>query len=161
MDQYADTVSRVLTAEANRYRDTLSDLAATVSAQPDLSKSDFLQITSKLSRQRLPGAVGVALVVPADDSDVSTVRAYWRAQGATGLTLVPNTTADEHLFIVLNSALDGTDSTAGSDLSRAAEPADALRMARASGQVTASRTYVVLMDRGRPAGQQQMSFLLA
>jgi len=161
MDQYADAVSRVVTAEANRYRDTLSDLAAAVGAQSDLSKSDFLQITSKLSRQRLPGAAGVALVVAAGDRDVSTVRAYWRAQGATGLTLVANPTADEHLFIVLRSALDGTDSTAGSDLSRAAEPADALRMARTSGQVTASRTYVLLMDRERPAGQQQLSFLLA
>ncbi|WP_205650708.1 CHASE domain-containing protein, partial [Actinoplanes solisilvae] len=161
MDQYADAVNRAVTSEADRYGDTLSDLAAAVGAQSDLSKADFLQISSKLSRQRLPGAAGVALVIPAGNTDISSTQAFWRAQGASDLTLVPNKTADEHLFIVLNSALDGTDSTAGRDLSRAPEPVDALRMARTSGQITASHTYVLLMDRARPADEQQMSFLLA
>ena len=41
------------------------------------------------------------------------------------------------------------------------EPADALRFARASGEVTASHPYILLKDRNLPLGQRQQSFVLA
>lgn len=161
MDQHADEVSRAVTAEADRYRDTLSDMAAAVGAQSSFSAADFLQITSTLSRQRLPGASGVAFVVSADDTDTTGIQAYWRGHGASGLTLASSGSADEHVFIIFSRALDGTASTAGRDLSSAPEPTGALKMSRATGQVTASVTYVLFKDRALPADQQQKSFVLA
>lgn len=161
MDQRADEVSRAVTAEADRYRDTLSDVAAAASAQSDFSKAGFLQITSKLSRLRLPGAAGVAFVVSTGDIDVTAVQAYWRARGAHGLTLASAGPGQEHMFLVFNRALDGGVTTAGRDLSLAPEPSDALRMSRATGKVTASLTYVLFKDRALPADRQQMSFMLA
>jgi hypothetical protein len=157
MNQYADEVSRAVTAEADRYRDTLSDVTAAVGAQSDLSNADFVEITSTLSRQRLPGAAGTALVVPADDTDLTGIQAYWRAHGASGLTLASAGPADEHMFVVFTRALDGSATTAGRDLSRTSEPSDALKMSRATGQVTASVTYVLFKDRELPAAEQQKS----
>jgi diguanylate cyclase (GGDEF)-like protein len=161
MDQYADDISRAVVAETNRYRHALADLAAAVGAQSDLTADDFAQITSKLNRRRLPGASSASFVVPSTDAQVPEVQAYWRDQGATGLRLSPVGTGSEHMFVIFSRPLDGVAAVFGRDVNRAAEPAEALRISRNSGQVTASRTYVLLKDRNLPAGQQQLSFMLA
>ena len=161
MDQHADEVSRAVTDEAGRYRDTLSDVAASAGAQSDFTAADFTEITSKLNRQRLPGAVGVAFVVSANNDQIGAVEAVWRAQGASGLTLTTVGTANEHMFSIFTRSLDSTTTVPGRDLSQTPEPADALRVSRSTGQVTASHTYTLLRDRALPSSQQQMSFLLA
>jgi diguanylate cyclase (GGDEF)-like protein len=161
MDQYADEVSRAVVGEADRYRDTLSDVAASVGAQSDFTAADFTAITSKLSRQRLPGAVGVAFAVSAGDGRTAAVQASWRAHGAPRLTLAAHGPADEHLFVIFNRSLDSITAVPGRDLSQSSQAADALRISRATGQVTASLTYVLIKDRALPAAEQQMSFVLA
>jgi diguanylate cyclase (GGDEF)-like protein len=161
MDQHADEVTRAVTAEAGRYRDTLSDVAAAVGAQSDLSAGDFTEITSRLTRQRLPGATGVAFAVPADNDQAAGVQALWRGHGASGLTLTAAGANREHMFLIFSHPLDGTTPTPGRDLSPAPQAADALRLSRTSGQVTASHTYILLKDRALPATEQQMSFVFA
>jgi diguanylate cyclase (GGDEF)-like protein len=161
MDQYADEVSRAVTGEASRYRDTLSDVAAAVGAQSNFTASDFIAITSRLNRQRLPGAAGIAFAVSADDHQVAGVQASWRALGAPGLVLAPAGTADEHMFLIFSRPLDDTAAVTGRDLSQTPEPADALRTSRASREVTASHTYILLKDRALASNVQQMSFVLA
>jgi diguanylate cyclase (GGDEF)-like protein len=161
MDQYADEVSRAVIGEADRYRDTLSDVAASVGAQSDFTAADFTGITSTLSRQRLPGAVGVAFAVSASADEAAGLQASWRTHGTPGLTLVARGTADEHTFVIFNRSLDSTTAVAGRDLSQSPQAADALRISRATGQVTASLTYVLIKDRALPAAEQQMSFVLA
>jgi diguanylate cyclase (GGDEF)-like protein len=161
MDQHADEVTRAVTAEAGRYRDALSDVAAAVGAQSDFTAGDFTEITSRLTRQRLPGATGVAFAVPADNDQAAGVQAAWRGRGAAGLTLTAAGAAREHMFLIFSHPLDGTAPTPGRDLSPAPQAADALRLSRTSGQVTASHTYILLKDRALPATEQQMSFLLA
>ena len=161
MTQHADEVARAVDGEAERYRDTLSDVAAAVGAQSDFTAGDFTEITSRLTRQRLPGATGVAFAVPAPAGRVSAVQALWRARGASGLTLTPAGPAREHKFLIFSHPLDGTPATPGRDLSEAPQPAYALDVARASRQVTASETYVLLKDRTLPGTEQQKSFVLA
>jgi diguanylate cyclase (GGDEF)-like protein len=161
MDQYAHDISRAVVDETDRYHDTLTDLAAAVGAQSDLTAGDFAQITSGLKRQRLPGASSAVFAVPAADVQIPAVQAFWRAQGATGLRLAPVGTGLEHMFVVFSRPLDGVPPVYGRDMSQRAEPAKALRMSRDSGQLAASRTYVLLTDRNLPPSQQQLSFLLA
>jgi diguanylate cyclase (GGDEF)-like protein len=161
MDQHAEEVARAVTAEADRYCDTLSDVAAAVGAQSDLSAGDFTEITSRLTRQRLPGATGVAFAVPADNGQAAGVQALWRGHGASGLTLTAVGAAREHMFLIFSRPLDGSTPAPGRDLSPAPRAADALRTSRTSGEVTASHTYVLLKDRALPAAEQQMSFVFA
>jgi diguanylate cyclase (GGDEF)-like protein len=161
MDRYAEDMSRAVVDEAGRYTDALSNLAEAVSAQSDFTAGDFAQVTSALSRQKLPGATSAVFAVPASDGQIPAVQKYWRSQGATGLRFAPVGTGIEHMFVVFNRPLDGTIPSTGRDVSQAAEPAEALRMSRAGGRVTASPTYVLLKDRQLPTAQQQMSFLLA
>ncbi|MET0494767.1 MAG: diguanylate cyclase [Actinoplanes sp.] len=161
MDEHADQVGGAVAGEAARYRDTLSDVAAAVGAQSDFTTDDFSEITSRLSRDRLPGATGIAFVASAGSDQIAGVQAIWRAHGAAGLTLAAGGAVREHLFLIFTHPLDGSVPVPGRDLSQAPEAADALRMSRASGQVTASHTYVLLKDRALPGAAQQMSFLLA
>jgi signal transduction histidine kinase len=164
MDQRAQAVDNATSAETRRYTDTISDLAAAVGAQSELSAADFATLTSRTSRERLPGASGVLLVVPARSDEVGSVQALWRSRGNTDLTLQPHggdSGTGEHLFSVLNHPLDGTPPHTGRDMTAAIEPTRALHLARSTGQVTASGTYILLKDRQLPADQQQSSFVLA
>jgi diguanylate cyclase (GGDEF)-like protein len=61
---------------------------------------------------------------------------------------------------VLQRSFDGQAATAGRDLSQAAEPAQALRIARDSAAFAISRGYVLLRDRGLAAPDQQRSVAL-
>jgi hypothetical protein len=64
------------------------------------------------------------------------------------------------MFLVFGRSFDGTPVGYGRDVSAAPEPTEALRLARETGQVTASRTYVLLKDRGGAADHRQRSFVL-
>ena len=161
MDQHADEVARAVTGEADRYRDTLSDMAAAIGAQSNLTAGDFTEITSRLNRERLPGATGIAFAASADDDQLAGVEARWRAHGAAGLTLKAVGNPRERMFLIFSHPLDGTAPAPGRDLSQAPEAADALRLSRVSRQVSASHTYVLLKDRALPAAEQQMSFILS
>ncbi|MFC6410992.1 ATP-binding protein [Planobispora longispora] len=57
--------------------------------------------------------------------------------------------------------MDGLSSALGSDLAAAAEPVEAMDVARRTGQVTASQVYVLLRDRPLPPSRRQPSFVLA
>ena len=161
MDQHADEVTRAVTDEADRYSDTLSAVALAVGAQSNFTAADFTEITSGLSQQRLPGAVGIAFTVSAENHQIAGVQAFWREQGASGLVLAPAGTADEHMFPIFRRSLDDSTAVAGRDLSQTPEPAEALRTSRATGQVTASHTYILARDRPLAGDVQQMSFVLA
>lgn len=161
MDQRVQVVETQVTAEVRRYVDTATDLAAAIGAQNDLSADDFIALTSNLSRERLPGISGTSLVVPVTDRQIPQTQRLWRSRGNPQLTLVRAGTADEHLFSVLNRRFDGSLPVSGRDYTTAAEPTQAMLAARGRDQVTASATYVLLMDRDLPASQQQMSFVLA
>ncbi len=161
MDQHADEVARAVDGEADRYRDTLSDVSASVGAQSDFTGGDFTEITSRLSRERLPGATGIAFVAAAGNDEIAAVQATWRSRGATGLTLTAVGNAPERMFSIFSRPLDRTAATPGRDLSQAPEPAAALRISRMTGRISASHTYILLKDRALPANKQQMSFILS
>jgi signal transduction histidine kinase len=159
LTQQTMIVSQVVSAEVRRYSTSLTDLAAAVGAQARLEASEFTAITAPVDRDRLPGATGVALVVPSTTAEIPAVQALWRGRGATGLKLAP-APGDQHMFVVLSRAIDGTSSDPGRDLAATQEPVDAMRAARDSHEVATSRTYRLLRDAGLPAGQQQLSFVL-
>jgi diguanylate cyclase (GGDEF)-like protein len=161
MDQHANEVQRAVISEASRYDDTLADVAASIAAQSDFTGDDFTEITSQLSRARLPGATGIGFVVSAEVDQMAGVQARWRARGAAGLTLNTMGTAEERMFSIFSRPLDGSTAVPGRELSQAPEAAEALRMARASRDVSASQTYVLIRDRALPDAEQQKSFLLS
>jgi signal transduction histidine kinase len=160
--QQAVIVANAVSAEVTRYRNALTDLAASVGAQARLEASEFDAITAPLGDHRLPGATGVGFVVPSDTRGVRAVQAVWRGRGVPGLTLRPVPAAnDEHMLVVLNRPLDGQPSTAGRDLAASHEIAEALRTARARRTAAVSTTYRLLKDADLPAARQQLSFAMA
>ena len=161
MDHNADAIQRAVANEAARYTETLTDMALAVGSQTEFNAVDFEAITSRLTRSRLPGASTVGFVVPARPDETAAVQRYWREHGAENLKLDTVGDADEHQYLIYSRSLDQLVARAGRDISQAIEPADALRFARASGQVTSSHPYTLLKDRSLPLAQRQQSFLLA
>jgi signal transduction histidine kinase len=162
LEQRTTMVARTLTAEMRRYTTSLLDLAAAVGAQGQLSRPEFEAITAATDRQRLPGATGVALVVPATGAEVPRVQADWRRAGSPDLRLQPAPGhASEHLFVVLSRTIDGSGSPAGQDLAAAPEAAAALSQAREGHQVAISASYRLLQDAAVPQEAQQLGFALA
>ncbi|MFI7540304.1 ATP-binding protein [Actinoplanes sp. NPDC049599] len=161
LSQHTTIVAQTVAAEVRRYSTSLTDLAAAVGAQSRLEAAEFAAIVAAIDRQRLPGASGVALVVPATPAQIPEVQRLWRERGADNLTLRPAaTTAGEHLFVVLHRALDGGATVLGNDLSTWPAPAEAMRIARQTHRVATSTTYRLLADRSLPAEEQQLSFAL-
>jgi len=151
-------VAQAVTAEMRHYSTSLLDLAAAVGAQGHLETAEFAAITAATDRQRLPGATGVAFVVPAAAAQVAEVQAFWRAAGSPDLRLRPAPGNDaEHLFVVLNRSIDGTDSAVGHDLAESPEAAGALRLARATHGIATSAAHLPHAD----AGLAPLSFVLA
>ncbi|MCO8274144.1 diguanylate cyclase [Actinoplanes sp. TRM 88003] len=136
-------------------------MAVAVGSQTQFNATDFEAITSRLSRSRLPGASMVGFIVPARADETAEVQRYWRGHGATNLRLQTVGDAYEHQYLIFNRSLDHIPFAAGRDITQAIEPADALRFARASGQVTASHPYILLKDRDLPLTHRQQSFVLA
>ena len=160
LDQKADNIRISMTEKADSYSQTLADLATSVGAQSSFTADDFGTVTSQLNRERLPGASGVAFVVPATAATIPAVQAYWRRHGSAELRFDPTGVRSEHMFTVFSHGLDGTVPVIGRDISGVSQPREALELARATGQVAASRTYVLLRDRGLPDSEQQLSFTL-
>jgi len=162
LDQRTTMVAHTLTAEMRRYSTSLLDLAGAVGAQAQLATQEFEAITAATDQQRLPGATGVALVVPATGAEVRRVQATWRRAGSPELRLRPAPGhSSGHLFVVLSRAIDSTGSSAGADLSASPEAAAALSQAREGHQVAISAGYRLAQDAEVPEGEQQLGLLLA
>ncbi|NMO54062.1 hypothetical protein HH310_23120 [Actinoplanes sp. TBRC 11911] len=157
----AQIVQQAIDAELDRYRASLADVAAAVGAQTQLEAGEFAAIVAPVTQRRLPGAVGVSLVVPAATGDVSRVQAYWRRHGSTDLALHPRSDVDTHYFAVMTRRLDGATPRTGIDAAAAAPPVQALTTARTSRDIAVSPTYPLLGDADLPAGERQLSFIMA
>ncbi|GID27520.1 sensor domain-containing diguanylate cyclase [Paractinoplanes brasiliensis] len=161
MEHNTDAIERALANEASRYAETLSDVSAAIAAQTTFTHTDFEVMTSRLTRDRLPGASAIGFVVAAEPDEAAGVQQYWRERGAGNLRLRTAEGAGEHYYLIFSRALDNVAPDVGRDVSAAEEPAAALRLARARGSVAASHPYVLLKDRDLPAAEQQRAFLLA
>ena len=142
MDHHLDRLSDEAADQMGHYRDALTDLATGISAQEWLSSADFDALTATMTRRRLPGANGVSLVVPAAGAQVAEVQAFWRARGATGLTLHRGGTAAEHKFVVFTRTFTADPLPPGRDLSRVPEVDETLRRARGTGIFAAGQSYL-------------------
>jgi signal transduction histidine kinase len=161
LSQQTMIVAQTVTAEVRRYSTSLTDLAAAVGAQSRLESAEFTAIVAAIDRQRLPGASGVGLVVPATTAQIPEVQRSWRALGHPGLTLQPTAAADgEHMFVVLHRVLDGGATVVGSDLSGYPAPVAAMRTAKQTHRVATSTAYRLVSDQSLPVEDQQLSFAL-
>ncbi len=96
----------------------------------------------------LPGATSVAFVTPSPRGADAATQAYWRARGASGLTLHPAGDPTEHFYSIFARTLDRTAlPVTGLDVAASPEGSAALRAARRSGGPSVSDTYVLLRDR--------------
>ncbi len=161
MDAHADDAGQAVSREVARYRDTIADIAASVGAQTEVSIDGYLAITSRLERRRLPGAIGVSFAVTAHTAQVPKMQADWRSRGAAALKLVPSPMTTEHVFPVFSRSFETTAIRPGTDLTWAAQPAEALRQARHTRQVVGSYSFALHADPIFPAVQQQLSFMIA
>jgi diguanylate cyclase (GGDEF)-like protein len=161
MDRYAVEVTEVIEDRVNRYEDALIDLAAALGAQPDLRGEQYDQITAGLDAARLPGASGVGFVVAATGDQIGSVQAHWRTRGASDLILRPTTGHDQHLFVVFDRPLDSGPSMRGTDLALSAQAAEAMNVARETGDLVVSPVFHLIRDHDVAAGQRQNSVVLA
>ncbi|MFI1987771.1 ATP-binding protein [Actinoplanes sp. NPDC020271] len=160
MDRRTAEAAAAVQAETRRYVDTLRTTAASIGAQQTLTADEYAAITAPLRSMKLAGSTSIALVVPARDDEIEQVQQTWRDRGEPGLTLQPKGTG-EHAFTVLVSKLDGTGGQVGLDVTQVPAPAGALAESRRTRQVAVSDTYELLVDQRVPAGQRQLSFVLA
>ncbi|HYN96849.1 MAG TPA: ATP-binding protein, partial [Pilimelia sp.] len=162
LDRRTALARAAVAAEAQRYVDAVYSAAAAVGAQGALTPPEFAALTAPLARMRLPGAAGVAYVVPATRATMPAVQRLWRDRGDPGLTLKPHRGQREHAFVVLYRALDGRAvDMQGQDVTQRPEPAYALAEARRAGRVAVSEAYELIRDRDLPPEQRQQSFSLA
>lgn len=152
--QKLDIIAKVVQAELVQYAVALTDLSASIGAQPALDAAGFTAITAPMNGDRLPGAVEVTYVVPATTATAGDVRATWRARGGTDVT--PDLTTDQAgaLYVpVLGRPLDGGSGTIHGG-TQTTEAITALQRARTDGGVTTSSTF-------EPAGSAGRSFVMA
>lgn len=156
----AETIEKAVSAEIERYRTALADVAAAVAVADRVNAADFAGLTEPLTRNRLPGAAAVSFVVPASSGDVPAVQARWRALGTPNLRLQPIGQGD-HYFSVLTRPLDGGPARLGIDATAVPEARDVLLRSQNTGAMAMSRAYRLLRDAALPPAQQQLSFVLA
>jgi signal transduction histidine kinase len=152
--QKQDILTKVVHAELIQYRVALSDLAASIGAQPELTGPVFTAITAPINGDRLPGAIEVTYVVPATAATETVTRAEWRSRGGSDIT--PDLTADATgaLYLpVLGRPIDGGvgDLHGGT---QTPEAIAALQRVRTTGGVAASASF-------QPAGASDRSFIMA
>ncbi|MFG1924145.1 ATP-binding protein [Cryptosporangium sp. NPDC048952] len=165
LERQATGVEAAITAEANRYVDTMTDLTAAISAQNSLTAGDFVAVMAGLNANRLYGASGVSLVMPTASSELPDLATDW-TPGSQADALVPDTVGAAlslpHRYVVLNRTLDGSAARVGRDLSTIGPAREAMDAAMRLGRPIASRTYVLRKDvEGLPAAQRQSSFVVA
>ncbi|SHM51929.1 sensor histidine kinase [Cryptosporangium aurantiacum] len=160
LDRQATEIEAAVTAESNRYVDTLTDLTAAIGAQTSLTPADFAAIMSGLSAERLYGASAVSLVMPSAGAELPDLAEEWNPDERAD-ALVPDLLALPHRFVVLNRTLDGSAARIGRDAAAIAPAREAMDLAVQRGQPTASRTYVLSKDVELvPAAQRQLSFVV-
>jgi signal transduction histidine kinase len=158
----ATLVANTVEVETGRYVDALRGLAAATGAVEKLSADRFTRAVEPLRAMRLPGASTVAFLAPAVHGRIPQVQRHWRALGASDLVLRPYGNGPDHVFSIFSVPLDGRPAArTGTDATQLAEPAEALRGSRRSGQVTVSDAFHLIRDRGLPAEQRQLSFAVA
>ncbi|WP_051571150.1 sensor histidine kinase [Cryptosporangium arvum] len=165
LERQATGVEAAITAEANRYVDTMTDLTAAISAQTSLTGEDFVAIMSGLSADRLYGASSVSLVMPSASAELPDLATDW-SPGVQSDALVPDAVgaalALPHRYVVLNRTLDGSTARVGRDVARIAPARDAMDASMRLGRPIASRTYVLTKDAETlPPAQRQSSFVVA
>src|SRR5690349_23103137 len=101
LDRQAATVAAAVTAETNRYIDTLTDLAAAIGSQTSLTAADYAAIMSGLNLQRLYGLSAVSLVLPSATAELPDPSEAWNTDQRAN-ALVPDVRALPHRYIVLN-----------------------------------------------------------
>jgi diguanylate cyclase (GGDEF)-like protein len=160
MDTYQSSIEAGIQEEVSHYRNALADVVAAIGIEPRLDNAEFQGVTGQLDDVRLPGATVIAFVVPSTDEQVEATEKLWRSRGATGLALYPTGAGSEHAYVVLSRPYHGSATVPGSDLNEYGETEEALQVARDTRAFTVSRAHILIVDRGLPAAQQQMSFTL-
>ncbi|MDP9795036.1 signal transduction histidine kinase [Catenuloplanes nepalensis] len=159
-----NTIATRLAAEARRYTDAVSLVAASLSNRPAVTAPEFSTAVAPVERMLLPGATTIAFLAPVARGDVADAQRRWRARGATGLSLRPvDVAAPEHYFYVFDAPLDGSaDRMAGADVSTSTEPepVHALRGARDGRRLTVSDAYWLLSDADVSVEMRQLSFVV-
>jgi signal transduction histidine kinase len=154
-EQKQDVVGQVVMAELIQYGLALSDLSASLGAQPDLTVASFEAIAAPFNGQRLPGATELSFVVAATAATTAGVQADWRRRGSTGLTLRPDPAATgSHYFPVVARAMEGGTAGVGADYRRIPAVVTALESIRESGGVATSATFL-------PEGSTERTFVMA
>lgn len=160
MDRRTDLIAARVRSEANRYVDTIRNVAAAASNYDEMTATSFDRIAAPLRGMDLAGAVSLVWLVPVADGDVLSAQRFWEARGFRG-TFQPIPNASEHYFVVFNAPLGASEaSPSGLDSAQAETPSRAIREARRTGAVVASDTYELIRDRNLPADQRQRSFVL-
>jgi PAS domain S-box-containing protein len=156
-----ELVSAAVSAQIGRYTDTLRTVAAATGAFTTLTAVKYAQVTESLRQMHLAGAASVVFLVPATMAEIPATQSRWRARGATGLVLKPVGNSREHIFTIYVTPLSSTGAASGgTDATRADAPTQAMMQAHASGQVTVSDSYQLIIDQDRPASERQLSFVL-
>ena len=157
----AADINTSLAGEVSDYQEALEDLAAALATQRPLTASAFDGMAANMTPDRMPGATGVAFIVPVAAGDVAGAQATWRAHGATGLVLKPAFPDQPHEFVIFGRAIADRPPVPGRDAAASPDAADTLRIARESRAFTLSRAHVLLRDKALPSSRRQQSFTMA
>jgi PAS domain S-box-containing protein len=160
LQRRASLVTARVAAEARRYTDAVAMAGAALGWREALTAESFHEVTEPVVRMRLPGATSMVFLAPATRGELAAVQRLWRARGADDLVLTPAGTGAEHIFTIFGQSLDGQQTTAGVDFTRAAEPAFALWESRAGRRTVVSDAYQLIQDRDLPAAERQLSFVV-
>ncbi|MEU4164197.1 ATP-binding protein [Actinoplanes sp. NPDC026670] len=163
MDRRHEAALAAIRTETERYRGVIETLAAGLVNDTELTWEDFDVATGPLVDAELLAAVPVAFLVEVPTDGVEQAQQLWRDRGADGLTFHPDPSVDEHIFGVFTRQLDDSEPSArtGSDLAVAEPLATNLRTARDQHRLVVSDPRVLRRDRGKPAAEQQQSFVFA
>src|SRR5689334_15762462 len=108
LERRASLVTQAVQSEVDRYEDALALVAASAGSTPDLTQEQFDASVAPLERMGLAGATSIVfLAPPVPDEGIGDLQRYWRARGATGLTLTPGAEPRSHVFSIMSHPLDG------------------------------------------------------
>ncbi|MDR7276413.1 ATP-binding protein [Catenuloplanes atrovinosus] len=160
--QRSNAIATRVAAEARRYTDAVSLVAASLSDRTAVTGREFRTAVAPVERMRLPGATAIAFLAPVARGRVAEAQRRWQQRGATGLSLRPiNVAEPEHYFYVFDASLDGgRERMAGVDVSASREAVVALRGARDGRRLTVSDAYWLLRDADVPVEVRQLSFVV-
>ncbi|MFI5958924.1 diguanylate cyclase domain-containing protein [Cryptosporangium sp. NPDC051539] len=144
------------------YNSAMLDVATAVGASfTQLDARMFAHLTVALDPERLPGAAHISFVVPAADSKVAAVQAYWRARGPTALTLRRTRADAKHQFVVFTRSFNSRPPRLGRDLSTTPTTREALDTSQHVWSFAMGPAHVAVRDRELPVAQQKLSVTMA